>query len=736
MSAASPFRIVHTVCSHDCPDSCAVLVTVNAEGRAIKVAGDPSQPVTQGFLCGKVAKYLDRVYSPERILYPLKRKPGVPKGPLPRGRENEAFERITWDEALDSIAARLRQVSNQYGSESILPYSYAGTIGVLGYGSMDRRFFHRLGASQLDRTICSEAGGVGWNLVYGKKLGTPTEDFKLTRLIIAWGGNIHGNNIHLWPMVEHARRNGARLIVIDPYKTRTAALADWHIPIRPGTDTALALGMMHVILREGLEDRAYIVAMTHGFDQLAQRVREYTPERVAAWTGMTAAEVEQLAREYATTRPAAIRMNYGVQRGENGGTAARTIAMLPALIGAWKYRGGGGQLSTSGAFAWNKKALERSDLALASPLKRLARTVNMSSLGHALTELGQGREQGSETRDQESEIRDQRNEGPAVHALFVYNSNPGAVAPNHNAVVRGMARADLFTVVHELFFTDTTDYADYILPATTFLEHTDIQGAYGHYFVQLSNQAIDPPGESRSNVWLFSQLAQRMGFPEACFGDGPEQLIEQALAIGPSGHSANSGMEHITLDALRVEGHIPLGFHRQPEEHPFQPYTSGTLATPSGRIEFYSESLVAQGLDPLPGFVPNTESRFTDNASRYPLEFLSRKNDNYMNSTFANLEGHRRMEARTSQRLEMHPLDAESRGIADGDAVRIFNDRGSLKLTALVNGSVPAGVVAARLDWAKLHADGSNVNALTSERLTDLGRAATFYSTLVEVAKA
>jgi anaerobic selenocysteine-containing dehydrogenase len=736
MSAASPFRIVHTVCSHDCPDSCAVLVTVNAEGRAIKVAGDPSQPVTQGFLCGKVAKYLDRVYSPERILYPLKRKPGVPKGPLPRGRENEAFERITWDEALDSIAARLRQVSNQYGSESILPYSYAGTIGVLGYGSMDRRFFHRLGASQLDRTICSEAGGVGWNLVYGKKLGTPTEDFKLTRLIIAWGGNIHGNNIHLWPMVEHARRNGARLIVIDPYKTRTAALADWHIPIRPGTDTALALGMMHVILREGLEDRAYIVAMTHGFDQLAQRVREYTPERVAAWTGMTAAEVEQLAREYATTRPAAIRMNYGVQRGENGGTAARTIAMLPALIGAWKYRGGGGQLSTSGAFAWNKKALERSDLALASPLKRLARTVNMSSLGHALTELGQGREQGSETRDQESEIRDQRNEGPAVHALFVYNSNPGAVAPNHNAVVRGMARADLFTVVHELFFTDTTDYADYILPATTFLEHTDIQGAYGHYFVQLSNQAIDPPGESRSNVWLFSQLAQRMGFPEACFGDGPEQLIEQALAIGPSGHSANSGMEHITLDALRVEGHIPLGFHRQPEEHPFQPYTSGTLATPSGRIEFYSESLVAQGLDPLPGFVPNTESRFTDNASRYPLEFLSRKNDNYMNSTFANLEGHRRMEARTSQRLEMHPLDAESRDIADGDAVRIFNDRGSLTLTALVNGSLPAGVVAARLDWAKLHADGSNVNALTSERLTDLGRAATFYSTLVEVAKA
>jgi molybdopterin guanine dinucleotide-containing S/N-oxide reductase-like protein len=718
---SSPFRIVHTVCSHDCPDSCAVLVTVNEEGRAIKVAGDPSQPVTNGFLCGKVAKYLDRVYSPERILSPLRRKAGLRKGPLVRGREHEAFERITWDEALDAIAARLQQVSDRYGPESILPYSYAGTIGVLGYGSMDRRFFHRLGASQLDRTICAEAGGVAWNLVYGKKLGTPTEDFKLARLIIAWGGNIHGNNIHLWPMVEQARRNGARLIVIDPYKTRTAALANWHIPIRPGTDGALALGMMHVILREGLEDRVFIAEMTHGFDGLAERVREYTPERVAAWTGMTAAEVEQLAREYATTRPAAIRMNYGVQRGENGGTAARTIAMLPALTGAWKYRGGGGQLSTSGAFAWDKKAMERPDLALASPIQRLARTINMSTLGQALTEVGQDREQG---------------DGPAVHALFVYNSNPGAVAPNHNAVVRGLTRPDLFTVVHELFFTDTTDYADYILPATTFLEHTDIQGAYGHYFVQLSNQAIEPPGEARPNVWLFSQLAQRMGFPEDCFRDTPEQLIRQALAVGPDGYSTNVNMEHITFEDLQQEGHIPLAFHREPDAHPFQPYTSGTLPTPSGKIEFYSEVLAAQGLDGLPDFRPPVESRWGEEAKRYPLELLGRKNDNYMNSTFANLDGHRKMEARTAQRLEMHPEDAQARGIANGDAVRIFNDRGSLTLTALVDGSVPAGVVAARLDWAKLHPEAKNVNALTSERLTDIGRAATFYSTLVEVAKA
>jgi molybdopterin guanine dinucleotide-containing S/N-oxide reductase-like protein len=724
-SASSPFRVVHTVCSHDCPDSCAVLVTVNEEGRAIKVEGDPSQPVTNGFLCGKVAKYLDRVYAPDRVLYPLKRRVGVPKGPLVRGHEHESFERVTWDEALDGIAARLKQVAEEYGPESILPYSYAGNMGLLGYGSMDRRFFHRMGASQLDRTICAEAGGQAWNHVYGKKLGTPTEDVKLAKLIIAWAGNIHGNNVHLWPMVEQARRNGARLIVIDPYRTRTAALADWHIAIRPGTDVALALGMMHVILREGLEDRSYIDAMTLGFDQLAERVRDYTPERVAHWTGMTAAEVEQLAREYATTRPAFIRMNYGVQRGENGGAATRALCMLPALTGAWKYRGGGAQLSTSGAFKWNKQAIERPDLALKSPIKRLARIVNMSTLGQALTELGQ---------DNEAGHGDAAN-GPAVHALFVYNSNPGAIAPNHNAVVRGLGRPDLFTVVHEQFFTDTADYADYLLPATTFLEHTDVQGAYGHYFVQYSHKAIEPLGEARSNVWLFGQLAERMGFDEPCFRDTPEEMIAQALALDETGHSTNADMEHITLGDFQQKGHIPLAFHRDPENHPFLPFTEGSVPTPSGKIEFYSETLAAMGLDPLPGFVPPTESRWSEAARQYPLELLARKSDNYMNSTFANLPGHRKMEARTSQKLEIHPIDAQLRGIADGDPVRVFNGRGTLQLTALLNNKLPAGVVAARLDWAKLHPGAVNVNALTSERLTDIGAAPTFYSTLVEVAR-
>jgi len=728
MAASPPFRIVHTVCSHDCPDSCAVLVTVNEEGRAVKVEGDPKQPVTRGFLCGKVAKYLDRVYAPDRVLYPLKRKSKAQKGPRPRGREHEAFERVSWDQALDAIAARLQETSDRYGPESILPYSYAGTIGVLGFGSMDRRFFHRLGGSQLDRTICSEAGGQAWNLVYGKKLGTPTEDFRLAKLILAWGANIHGNNIHLWPFVEEARRNGARLIVIDPYRTRTAAVADRHIAIRPGTDVALALGMMHVILNEGLEDRAYIDEMTHGFDALAERVREYTPERVAAWTGMTAGEIERLAREYATTRPAALRLNYGVQRSENGGAAVRAIAMLPALTGAWKMRGGGGQLSMSGGFAWDKKALERPDLALASPLGRLARVVNMSELGQALTESG--------TKGLGTEGLKAAADGPAVHALFVYNSNPGAIAPNHNAVRRGLERADLFTVVHEQFFTDTTDYADFVLPATTFLEHTDVQGAYGHYFVQLSQQAIAPRGEARSNVWLFGQLAQRMGFSEPCFRDTQEEMIRQALAIGADGRSTNAGMEHITVEELEREGHVPLAIHAAPEAEPFLPYTAGPLATPSGKIEFYSEALAAAGLDGLPGFVPPVESRWGAMAKQYPLELLARKNDNYMNSTFANLPGHRKMEARTNQKLEIHPQDAEARGVGEGDVVRVFNERGTIELTVMLNAHLPAGVVAARLDWAKRHPGGANVNALTSERLTDIGGGATFYSTLVEVERA
>jgi anaerobic selenocysteine-containing dehydrogenase len=711
----TPFKVIHTVCSHDCPDSCAVLVSVNDDGCAVKVEGDASHPVTRGFLCGKVAKYLDRVYSPDRLQFPMRRKAGVAKGPLVQGRETEAFERIDWDEALETIAARLGRIHDTYGPEAILPYSYAGTIGTLGYGSMDRRFFHRLGASQLDRTICATAGGDAFLTVYGKKLATDIEDFHRARLIIAWGANVHGNNVHLWPQIEEARRSGARLIVIDPYRTRTARVADWHIAIRPGTDTALALGMMQVIFAENLQNDTYIAEHTHGFEALKARAAAYLPERVAAITGIAAEDVVRLALEYATTTPAVIRMNYGVQRSQNGGTAARAIAMLPALTGAWLHRGGGMQLSTSGAFKFDSHALERPDLMKASPLGRAARVVNMSQLGAALTTLGVARDR----------------DNPRVHALFVYNSNPAAIAPNQNAVLAGMKRPDLFTVVHEQFFTDTADYADILLPATSFLEHTDMQGAYGHYYVQLSEQAIAPVGESRSNVWLFGQLAQRMGFPEECFRDTPEQMIEQALRTAED--PAHPQMQGITLEALRVHKRMRLKLGTADEG--FLPFSDGVFPTMSGKIELYSESLAAQGLDPLPAFVPGTESRHSerpDGRPAYPLEFLPRKADNYMNSTFANLPWHQRMEASTAGALEMHTEDARARGITTGDRVEIRNGRGAMQLRAMVGDSVPPGVVAGRLSWNKL-SGGGNVNALTSEALTDIGRGATFYSTLVEV---
>jgi anaerobic selenocysteine-containing dehydrogenase len=512
---------------------------------------------------------------------------------------------------------------------------------------------------------------------------------------------------------------------------------------------------------------------------------------------MTAGEIEGLAREYATTRPTALRVNYGVQRTEYGGEAVRIIAMLPALTGAWKHRGGGGGLSMSGAFQWDEDALRRPDLALASPLGRLARTVNMCELGEALEErgcrvsgIGYRTDEGAGTQRQgpgtegtvtrsspmnldapetsipqglkptsslalsgttevvpfQNVVRETRSwDCPPVKALFVYNSNPGAVAPDQNAVRRGLGRADLFTVVHEQFFNDTTDYADWVLPATTFLEHTDVQGAYGHYYVGLSQQAIEPVGEARSNVWLFGQLGQRMGFEEECFRDTPEEMVKQALGIGADGHSQgghsrNKGMEHITLEDLKERGHIPVAFHRDPLNgnpgtEPFLPYVAGTQATQTGKIEFDSEVLKARGLDGLPGFKPPTESRWGEDAKRFPLEFLSRKADNYMNSTFANLDGHRKMEARTNQRLEINPADAAARGIGEGDAVRIWNDRGEMRLTAMLNEHLPAGVVAGRLDWGKMNADGANVNALTSQRLTDIGAGATFYSTLVEVEK-
>jgi anaerobic selenocysteine-containing dehydrogenase len=729
--------VVKAVCPHDCPDSCGVLITIQ-DGRATKIQGDPEHPVTRGFLCAKVAKYLDRVYSRERVLYPMRRV--GPKGPVANiGDPAEAaagsdgtptlrtprrvghpptsvWKRISWDEALDEITARFRAIAAEFGSEAILPYSFGGTLGALNSSAMDRRFFHRLGASQLDRTICSSAGEAGLESVYGVKMGTEPEQFRHAKYIIAWAANIHGNNVHLWPFITEARRNGAKLVVIDPYRTRTAACADWYLPINLGTDAALALGMMHVIIGENLHDADYVEKYTLGFDELKERVKEYPPERVAKWTGIAAEDIRKLACEYATVRPSVIRLNYGVQRSERGGMSTRAIAMLPCITGGWKEIGGGLQLSTSGAFGLNSDALKRADL-MKTALGREARTINMVELGRVL-----------------NTVKD-----PPVKALFVYGSNPAAVCPNHNEVIRGLMRPDLFTVVHEQFFTDTTDYADIVLPATTFFEHKDLQKAYGHYYLQVSNQAIAPLGECRSNVELFRALAERMGFEESCFRETDDEMIEAAIA------AENPWLEGLTRERLE-QGPVRLNFgaenphpvaqnatrvgQPQTSAEPFLPFAHGGFRTPSGKALLYNEALKGSGLDPVVDFKPPAESRH-GKMNGFPLELLARKADNFLNSTFSNLPAVCAMEE--TELLEMCAADAQARGIADGDQVRIFNHRGEIQLKARVDGKVQHGVVSARLNWAKTARGFQSINSLTSEKLSDMGNSATFYSVLVEV---
>jgi anaerobic selenocysteine-containing dehydrogenase len=700
-------KIVKAACPHDCPDACGVLITVQ-DGRATKIQGDPEHPVTRGFLCAKVARYLDRVYSPERVLYPMRRI--AAKGPDADKDTctSKAWQRITWDEALEEITARFRAISAEFGSEAILPYSYGGTLGALNGGSMDRRFFHRLGASQLDRTICSAAGEAGLKSVLGVKLGTEPEQFRESKYIIAWASNIHGNNVHLWPFIVEARRNGAKLVVIDPYRTRTAECADWYLPINPGTDAALALGMMHIIIGENLHDADYVANHTVGFEQLREKVKEYPPERVAQWTGIAADDIRKLAREYATVRPAVIRLNYGVQRSEGGGMATRTIVMLPCITGSWKEVGGGLQMSVSGAADLNDSARKRPDL-MQTALGREARTLNMVELGRVLNVVND----------------------PPVKALFVYSSNPAAVCPQHNDVIRGLMRPDLFTVVHEQFFTDTTDYADIVLPATTFFEHKDLQKAYGHYYLQVSNQAIEPLGECRSNVEVFRTLAEHMGFEEECFRESMDEMIDSAL------QSDHPWMQEMSRERLE-QGPVRLKFSSQGSGardqisyEPFLPFAHGGFQTPSGKAELYNEALITQGLDPVAEFTPPLESRHGYAQRKLPLELLARKADNFLNTTFSNVPSVQVMEELGL--LEISAADAKARSIADGDRVRVFNHRGDILLKAHVDGKVQPGVVSANLNWAKMTPGFQSINALTSEKLTDMGNSATFYSVLVEV---
>jgi anaerobic selenocysteine-containing dehydrogenase len=681
-------KIVHAACPHDCPDTCAMLVQVE-DGRATQVSGDPQHPPTQGFLCTKVSRYLERVYNPDRVLYPMLRV-----GEKGEGR----FERITWDEALDEIATRFREIADSpEGPEGILPYSYGGTMGVVNSGSMDRRFFHRLGASKLARTICSAAGGDALNYTIGSKIGTDLENFHRAQLIVLWGTNTLSSNIHLWPQVKQALSNGARLIGIDPYRNHTLDHCHQFIQVNPGTDAAFALAMMNVIISEGLEDREYIERYTLGFEKLRDRAAEFSPARAAEICGVTENEIITFAREYASTRPAVIRINYGLQRHAGGGMAVRAIACLPAITGSWRDAGGGVLLSSSGIFAFDEKKLQRPDLASGNP-----RTVNMSRLGEALTEAH-----------------------PPIQAIYVYNSNPAAIAPDQSKVLEGFRRKDLFTVVHEQFQTDTADYADILLPATTQLEHRDLVKPYGHYYLVYNEPAIAPLGEAKPNWEVFRLLAERMGFEDSCFADTDEDIIRQALKPD------YEPFKDITLEGLKR-----IGWARLNLAETFAPFADGKFVTPSGKCEFYSDALERAGLDPLPTYIPPRESPSSAPAlaAKYPLQLLSPPANSFLNTTFSHLASFIKSEREPF--IQLHTDDAARRGISDGDKVRVWNDRGECQLTARISGRVKRGVaVALSIWWNKLSPGRTNVNQTVSQALTDIGAGATFYDNLVEVAK-
>jgi anaerobic selenocysteine-containing dehydrogenase len=685
---------VRATCPHDCPDTCALLVTVE-NGVATEVRGDPDHPTTAGVLCTKVSRYAERTYHKDRILHPMKRV----------GRKGEGrFERISWDEALGTIASRLREIAAR-NPQAIVPYSYAGTMGLVQGESMAGRFFHKLGASLLDRTICATAGGVGYNYTIGARIGTDVEQFQNAKLILIWGGNPIASNLHFWMRAQEAKRRGAKLIAIDPYRSLTAEKCHQHIALMPGTDAALALGMMHVLIAENLIDEDYVARHTLGFAQLKERVKEWTPQRTAQTCGISEDEVLQLARDYGTAakrgEPVAIRVNYGVQRVHGGGMAVRNIACLPALVGAWRQAAGGVQLSSSDSFPKNIAALQRTDLL---PEAR-PRTINMSTIGDDLL------------RETLPEF------GPKIEALIVYNSNPVAVAPESPKVAQGFAREDLFTVVLEHFQTDTADHADILLPATTQLEHVDIHSTYGHLYMMANNAAIAPLGEAKPNTEIFRQLAARMGFDDPCFRESDDEIAAQAF------NAKDQRAIHFDWESLRRKGWQKLNM-------PEAPFAEGGFPTPSGKCEFYCERMLQAGLDPLPAYIPPYESASSAPklAETYPLSMISPPARNFLNSTFVNVDSLRNTEG--EPHLDIHPDDAALRGIENGNMVRIFNQRGSFVAKARVTDKARKGlVVGLSIWWKKFASDGKNANEVTSQRLTDMGNAPTFYDVLVQVEK-
>ncbi|MCJ2030600.1 molybdopterin-dependent oxidoreductase [Methylobacterium sp. J-043] len=705
-------EVVIGACPHDCPDTCSILTTVE-DGKAIAVRGNPDHPFTKGRLCVKVNDYQNRVYSDQRLLYPMKRV-----GPKGSGQ----FARITWDEALDEIAGRWKAIIAESGAQAILPYSYLGTQGIINGLNVGDPLFNKLGASVCERTFCDSGSCTAYMMTIGHTPGVDPESFVHSKYIILWACNTLSTNSHHWPFIEQAKRNGAKLVVIDPVRTRTARLADWHIPIRPGTDGALALAMMHIIIKEGLTDRDYIDKHTIGFDELAERCEAYTPEFASAETGIPVEDILKLTREYAKTPPAVVRIGVAVERHAGGGQTVRAIACLPALIGAWKHVGGGLLQLPIWAFPVNWPGLMRPDLQ-----PETMRVINSWTLGPALA--------GEMPLD------------PPIRALFVYNANPMAMVSQQQTIERGLAREDLFTVVSEHFLTDTARYADIVLPATTQLEQADIMFSWGHLYLSYNNPAIAPLGEAVPNTELFRRLARAMDIEDPFFFRSDDAMIADSMDW------SSPVLAGITLDELKQKGYMRLTMDAADS---WAPHRDGNFPTASGKCEFKS-SLAAGGnfvaplfrqgyggdqagepVDPLPHYLPPNESPRTAPAlaERFPLSLISPKSHAFLNSNYGNLPA-QVAQAGEQQAVLLHPEDAGPRGIAAGTPIRVFNERGAFEAFATLSADVMRGVVVAPAGfWQRSNQRGPTVHALTPPAFADLGRAPTFSDMLVDVAAA
>jgi anaerobic selenocysteine-containing dehydrogenase len=687
-------RTVYGACPHDCPDCCALETQVDEQGRAISVRGRSDHPVTRGWLCAKVNHYLERVYHPERLLYPLHRI--GPKG-------SGVFERISWDEAIAEITSRWRDIIAHHGAQSLLPYSYAGTLGLVNNSVVNSRFWNRLGASQLKRTICGAAAEEAVLLTVGARLAPSPQMLVQSKLILIWGSNPASTAPHLMPFLREAQRKGTRIIVIDPIRTLTARSADQHIQPFPGTDAALALSMMYVMVSEELHKPDWIVAYTVGWESLLERIMQFPPQRAALITGLDVDTILDLARTYAKTIPALLRVTDGINRHTNGGQTVRTLASLPAITGQYGLPGGGLMYSTSDWLQWDKEVVTHEhDPACPQP----PRSLNMNRLGVVLT--GEA--------------------DPPVYSLFVYNANPVASSPNAGKIVEGLLRDDLFTVVHELFETDTARYADILLPATSQLEHVDLHKPYGHVSLQYNMPAIAPQGEARSNWDVMRSLSSAMGFTEPWLQLDANEVIHEIIEATAL---HNPRLEGITLERLKAEGSIPLAITTSEEV----PFADGIFSTPSGKVEFYSETAAARGYDPVPGWEPEVETRAgrdTSLSASAPLPLLCPAAHHFVSSTFGNQE--RMITKEGAPTLRIHPSDAAIRNIQSGQLVRVGNERGWCRLVAEVTDMVRPGVLATTtVWWPKFSPDQRNVNWTTSDRLADLGGGSTFYTNLVTI---